>query len=425
MKVWLVKVGEQLPVGISKADWQGRTGLLAAFLARRGHDVTWWSSTFDHVRKQQQFKTDQNITITPGLELRLLRGCGYARNVSIQRLRDHLQIARKFRAAAAESETPDIIVASLPTIELCKASVEYGARVGIPVVLDMRDMWPDIFADVLPRPLRPLGRLLLSPWYLQARQTCARATAIIGITDQFVEWGVRRAGRPRGPLDRTFPIPYDATEPANDRLAAADRFWSDFGLQRNDHLTVCYLGSMGRQLDLVHVIDAAAILNARNRPIRFVLCGRGERLDSYRRRARHLSNIYFPGWIDAAQVWSLMRRSDVGLDPLPDRYDFVSNVNNKAVEYLSAGLPIISSPRRGVLHDLLARESCGLSYSPGSSDELVGLLEQVQADREALQGMAVSARRLFERHFSADVVNERLTKYLTEVAAVTPPRPSR
>jgi glycosyltransferase involved in cell wall biosynthesis len=114
-----------------------------------------------------------------------------------------------------------------------------------------------------------------------------------------------------------------------------------------------------------------------------------------------------------------MRRSDAGLDPLPDRYDFLATVNNKAVEYLSAGLPIISSPRRGVLYDLLTGEACGLSYPAGSTDELVGILDHLQADALALARMADRARALFDRSFAADTVHAQMTAYLAEVVEST------
>ena len=420
MNIWLVTIGEPLPLGISKDDRLHRTGQFARFLASRGHGVLWWTSTFDHFRKKHHFAEDTRTEVAPGLKLCLLRGSGYSRNISLSRFRDHVQIARKFAMASVECDRPDVIVAALPTIELCGTCVEHGVRRGIPVVLDMRDMWPDIFVDAAPKPLRPLGRLLLGPLYQQARRACGRATAIIGITEEFVDWGLRRGGRERGPLDRAFPIAYEAATPRADKLAAAERFWDDFGVHKNEPgLTVCYFGSVGVQLDLMHIIEAAHILNQRERSVRFVLCGRGDRLEEYRRRAQGLPNVLFPGWVDGSQIWSLMRRSRAGLDPLPDRYDFLATINNKAVEYLSAGLPVISSPRRGVLCDLLMSESCGLSYSAASADELAGILENLWADPGALARMSNRARTLFDRRFSADTVHTRMTEHLAEVVACT------
>ena len=88
----------------------------------------------------------------------MLHGCGYSSNVSLARFRDHRQVAERFAAAAAaEPRRPDIIVAGLPTIELCLESTRYGKQRGVPVVLDMRDMWPDVFLELLPPALRSAG----------------------------------------------------------------------------------------------------------------------------------------------------------------------------------------------------------------------------------------------------------------------------
>ena len=158
MNVWLVTIGEPVPIREGSRDRLHRTGYFARFLADRGHEVAWWTSTFDHFRKRHWFDEDTTVELGTGLKARLLHGCGYRSNISLARFHDHRQIAKKFahhaRAAAA---APDIIVSALPTIELCLESVAYGRRRGVPVVLDMRDMWPDIFVDTVPGPARPFG----------------------------------------------------------------------------------------------------------------------------------------------------------------------------------------------------------------------------------------------------------------------------
>ena len=49
MDIWVIKDGEPLPIEPDARVL--RTGLLAAELVRRGHTVTWWTSTFAHHRK--------------------------------------------------------------------------------------------------------------------------------------------------------------------------------------------------------------------------------------------------------------------------------------------------------------------------------------------------------------------------------------
>jgi glycosyltransferase involved in cell wall biosynthesis len=125
--------------------------------------------------------------------------------------------------------------------------------------------------------------------------------------------------------------------------------------------------------------------------------------------------------VDAVKIHVLMRRSQIGIDPLPDRYDFLASVNNKAVEYLSASLPIASSPRRGVLFELLAREQCGVSYDSGDAQGLANLLTDLAGRREMRNRMAANAGRLFRQHFMADKICSEMTEFLQKVVSVYRP----
>jgi len=418
MNVWLIKIGEPVPVGEAANDRLYRTGALAHFLAARGHQVTWWTSTFDHSRKKHWFEDDATLRPQAGLEIRLLHGCGYRSSLSLARMRDHRQIGRKFaQAAAAHTARPDVIVVALPTIELSLEAVRYGQARGVPVVVDARDMWPDIFVDAAPKAARPLARWLLGPLFRRAREAFAGATAIIGPTEGFVAWGLERAGRERTDLDLAFPFAYESEAPSADAISRAEVYWEEHGVTASGGPPVaCFVGTLGRQLDLETVINAAHRLAAANAPWRFVICGLGDRLEDYREQAGDLPNVVFPGWVDQAQIYVLLRRATVGLDPLPDRYDFLVHINNKAIEYLSAGLPIVSTPARGVLADLLVHEGCGASYNYGDAEGLARLLTGILGQPERLAAMRREAQRLFDERYTAKEVYGGMEAYLTEIA---------
>lgn len=418
MRVWLVTIGEPVPVGAEASARLLRTGLLARHLAQRGHEVVWWSSTFDHTRKVQRFTEEQVLQPEERLELRLLRGCGYARNVSLARFRDHRQIAARFAAEAPRAQKPDIILCSLPTVELCRAATRYGRAAGVPVVLDMRDMWPDLFVEALPALARPFGRALLAPLFAEARAACSDATAIIGHTDAFMQWGVRRAGRAVGPLDRVFPMGYPVRPVSEQDLRSAEEFWRARGVMRQEgRVTACFVGALSRVFDFDAVLAASALTRRRGGSFRVIMCGVGERLEACKRAAMDNPDVLFAGWVDAAQIHVLLRLCDFGLDPLPDRTDFTSTVNNKAVEYLSAGLPILASPAHGALHELLTTNGCGVTYGVGDATALADAVQRLAGDRAALDRMRRNASELFERRFRAEKVNADFEAYLGEVVA--------
>jgi glycosyltransferase involved in cell wall biosynthesis len=418
MRIWLVTIGEPLPVKDGVNDRLYRTGYFAQFLADRGHGVTWWSSTFNHMRKTRLFDKDTEITLRPGLELRLLNGRGYKTNISLARLRDHRQIAAKFAVAAAASSTPDIVVCAMPTIELSLAAARYGARVDVPVVLDVRDMWPDVFLDSVPAALRPIAKLALAPMYTEARLACSGAAAISGVTEAFVAWGLRVGRRARSPLDKAFPMGYKTEPPSHDEIADGERYWDSLGVTRaSGEFVVCFFGTFGRQFDLETVISVAGRLEREGKPFRFVLCGTGDRYEHYRRMAEGAKSILFPGWVSAARIYTLQRRSAVGLNPLVDTVNFRANINNKAIEYMSAGLPAVSSPARGVLADLLRDQQCGVTYGSGDADGLYAALEAARCDPAHRAEMSRNAARLFEEKFRAERVYEAMAAYLGEVCA--------
>jgi glycosyltransferase involved in cell wall biosynthesis len=210
---------------------------------------------------------------------------------------------------------------------------------------------------------------------------------------------------------------YTSVAPADEKLRAAEKFWDDQGITADGTRPVAsFVGTLGRHFELETVLAAAKALHADRSPVQFVIAGTGDRLEYYRQLCSGLDNVIFPGWVDAAAIHVLMRRSIVGLDPLLDRYDFLATINNKAIEYLSAGLPVVSSPTRGELARLLEQEQCGLSYDIHDAAGLAVILKQLCGDRPRLGRLAENARRVFQKQFTAEKVYGDMMAYLEGIA---------
>lgn len=415
MNVWLVKVGEPLPTDGTNVRLL-RVGSLASTLTELGHSVLWWSSTFDHTHKTQRAHGDVTVEVRRGYRLRMMRSIGYEKNVSIRRVIDHVELGRRFARAMREESRPDVIFCALPTIELAMVAARYGRRMAVPVVLDVRDLWPDAFAQFAPLWARPLARLALWPLEAAVRSACVGAHAITGINDAFVDWGVRHAGRSRRGSDRVFPLGFSERPPSEEAQRTAVEHWRQLGVTEGDGtFNICFVGTMGRHVDLRSIIDAARSLRDERPSIRLFLCGRGDHLDSYRERARGCDNVIFTGWIGAAEIWTLMRLSAVGLAPYHNTPDFLVSVPNKAVEYLSAGLPIVS-PLQGVLANLLRDEACGVTVPEHDAQSLATCLRGLRDDPDRLAAMSANALRVFEERFVSERINADLCAYLEETA---------
>jgi glycosyltransferase involved in cell wall biosynthesis len=414
MQVWLINIAEHSPVDGEKSRLR-RMGILADRLVDRGHGVLWWTSTFDHSHKRQRFHEDRKVELCSNHHLWFMHAPAYRGNVSLRRLWNHHLLGRKFAHLATKEPVPDLILCSLPTLEMGVSAAAYGARAGVPVVLDIRDLWPDVMLDLFPGWTRAVGSLAVLPLERMASRACRGAFAITGTTPGFVRWGLDRAGRPAGDWDRDFPFGYPAKKLDPAARAKALEFWAGHGVRPEGREgRICFFGAVGRQFAFDTLFQAIRMLRGRL-PAQLVLCGVGDRLEDCRRAAADLPEIVFPGWVGPEEIWALMEISSFAVAPYQNKPNFTKNITNKLIEYLAGGLPVLTSLREGVLPELLAANDCGMSYGDDPR-KLAEILCSLQVDPSRRRTMGSHALDLFQSRFEASKVYEGMIDYLEGVA---------
>ncbi len=377
---------------------------MARRYARSGDDVVWFNSSFYHARKMHRFSETVVRQVEPRLTIVGLYGDAYRKNVSLRRLRHNRQVAAQFRKQLGAFPKPDVIVASMPLPELASEATKFARTHGIPVVVDIRDFWPDIWLEAMPAALRPLGRVALWPYYRMLRNAIDGATGVSGLSEPCVEWGLGLGTRARTIFDKPLPLAYEAPDLSAEAIAEASAFWDATGVPENrDALTLCYFGNISRRYEFDTIFDAVKLLpeNVRSR-IRIVLCGVGERYDELKVLAERSGTIVMPGWMDAAQIETLKQRSQIGLLPYPSSQDYTKSMPNKVFDYFVGGLPILTS-LQGVTGDLIRAKGCGWLYGNRDPDSLARLLKRLVDDKQAI---AEAARQSVEvaHVYSADAV---------------------
>lgn len=401
---WVLCTGEPLPIdpGVPRLL---RAGLLCERLVREGYDVDFWSSNFDHFTKRHRLaSTGTEVReLGPGHQLRLLPSSGYARNVSLARVRDHAQVGRAFLAAAEGLSRPDVVVASMPTIDLASAAATYAAARAIPVVLDLRDLWPEIFHMDRPFPVGPAIRLLSSGWSRQLNRSLRAASAVVGITEEFVEWGCRRSGRVRRPeVDLALPLGYPPATAPTAAEAEAERSLVASGALRPGAFQLAFLGSVSHRMDLDTLCAAAVRAGEQGLPLHVVVAGSGEALKGLQ-DAYGSPNVKFLGRVDQTVLRAILRTSRAGVVPYRNSLDFRMSIPNKAIEYLAYGLPVLTS-LEGSLARLVSERALGQTYVEGDPESLLGRVKEYLTDPALRDLHAQNARSTFDASFSTDVV---------------------
>jgi glycosyltransferase involved in cell wall biosynthesis len=420
MRVWLIKVGEEIPDDPGSPRLL-RTGILAKHLLERGHDVTWWNATVNHQRKLQRANKTVVTASCAGYRLILLYGCTYKRNISPTRILSHIQNAREFCRLAPQMAKPDVIVCSYPTIELARAACEFANMHRIPIVVDFRDMWPAIIEGYIPTGLKWLARPLLAHWRRSLQFIVRSATVRTGITDAFVAWSIAAGGCKTGQYDRAFHLAVDPGAPDPALLAKADQLWDALGLRRTPGITQCYFGGrLSGRTDMRALVMGAMLLSAEERTrIRLVICGSGDIERELRAIAAGASHIVLPGWRSAAELQALLGRSDVGLLPYKSSPDFLASFPNKVGEYLASGLPILTG-LGGLTGELLEKHGIGIFYQEGSPASAATSLRRIVSEPAALRAMAERATAVYRQHFDPRKIYLDYCGLIEELALVGP-----
>lgn len=406
MKIWIISDGEPLPTDNENVRLR-RMGNLANILSERGNDVVWFSSNFEHYTKQ--FRTDQDEvkTINSNYKIVLLQTKGYKKNVSLNRLLHFKTFSDKFLRIAAQLKKPDIILSTMAPIQASKAVQQYALESEVPYVIDIRDLWPEIYYEVTPKLLHPLVKLLVEKNKKTLEKVLKNSTSIVGVTEKFLEYGLSIAKISKRSNDAVFHTAYPDILDSNEK---AKEFWNELGIENNDFI-VTFVGNFGKQFNLKTLFKAIDLID--DKRIKFVLCGVGEKFNYYYEKYHSNPQVIMPGWLGKNEIATLLKLSSVGVAPYVDSINFRLNMPNKFGEYLSASLPILVSVP-GMMEEKLNENKNGYYYK--DEYELRNKIIELYQNFDLLKKMSTSSRELYKNQFNVDTVYTEFAQYLENVA---------
>lgn len=401
MHIWLLQIGEALP--LSENIRKLRTAILSEKLINKGHSVLWWTSAFDHFKKDWMFHKDTEIEIENGLKIKALKGIGYKKNISISRFIDHRVIAWKFKRLAPIMQKPNIIVASMPSYDMAYNACCFARSNNIPLLVDIRDQWPDIFIHNVPLKVQKLIKFFLAYEFYMIKKVMQNADGLLSMMNDLLEWGLQYTERQKTWKDRVFYLGYQRNISKEDSKRILELF--DNGKYE---FVVAFIGTFASYHNPSILLDCAKRL----KDICFVLAGDGELFSEIKHKASELHNVKLAGWLNQDEITTLVKYSHIGICPSNQVAKFFPN---KAFAYLSAGLPVISA-FQGDLKEIIEKHQIGLYYPPNDVDALVNCIKKLYYDKMLYKKMSENAGRVFEEMFDADKIYEEYAKHIEEMA---------
>lgn len=404
MNVWLIKDSEVLPIDEGNQRL-ARMALIAEQLASAGDTVTWWTSSFSHFEKKFRKYENIKVNVHDNYSIFLLKTNGYVKNVSIKRLIHNWKIANGFYSFAKSENFPDVILVDLPTISFVYKAIKFGRKHNVPVIVDVRDLNPDVFPDAFNGIKKAIVKVGIIPLQIMLKNSMKKATAIVGTTQPYLDYGLKYASRRQRKDDKVFYVAYpDNKDPLNKDSVEK---WDSYKL--DGKTVICFFGQFGNMVDIETVVNAARKCKNNNLDVVFMLCGNGERVEEYKRTTKELDNMIFPGWVNKDDIRALGAISTAGLMAYKPSKNYELQMPNKFSEYLSMGLVILLQPD-GLMKSVIEDKRCGYSYK--SPDDLVSAIEDMIRNKRTTESMKLNSRRLYEQKFSAEKIYKEYADYI-------------
>ena len=395
---WIINPYDKI---LGEQETNARYGTLASELINRGHRVVWWTSTFNHGSKSKRAPIQNPVE---GLEIRYLPVPAYKRNIGFDRLWNCYKYGREFYMEALKAPKPDVILASLPPIESAANAVRYAQPRKIPVIIDVQDIWPEAFLLPFPKSVHRPVSLLLSPYFKLSARAYREASAITGVSPQYVDLALSKRTRqnPRIPSHVAY-LGYD------------EEIFSSVEPKFNDEkIRVVFAGTLGHTYDVEAMVRAASMLAKSHPSVEIAILGSGPLEEKARSLAAelHLPSSIFFGRLPFTEVVAWLKSSSIGINGYAAGAP--QSFTNKICEYAGAGLAIANSLPDG-LDTFIDNHAIGLNYQAGNAEQLHAILTKMIDESDLLSLYKTNSRKiavdLFERKkvyqdFASFVLNQ-------------------
>jgi len=308
----------------------------------------------------------------------------------------------------------DVLIASSPPFFPHISGTLIAAFRRVPLVLEVRDLWPDYLADMGHLGNASARRMVFG----LERNLLHRADHVVTVTEALK----KRLLEKELPAEKITVIPngvdpslyYKSDEPAPLPDLRSDR----------SKFTVGYLGNFGAGQALEVVVRAAELLQRQNPQVRLVMAGDGTEGQTIRRLAASLGvnnlTIHLPVAKDRTRAF--YNACDVCLVPLAPLKSLAGALPTKLFESLACERPVIASVE-GESAALIEGAKAGMVVPPGDAPALASAIQGMQAISETERAeMGRRGREAVIARFSRAAGADRFLELLTLVAQRSPRR---
>lgn len=347
-----------------------RTGKFVNDYIKKGYDVIYVTSDFDHMTKKRYYFNEYKNS-------KQLHVISYKKNLSISRILSHLMFSYKtfYMLLACK---PELVYVEVPNNSLVKSSAKYKKINNAEIIVDVFDMWPESM------PVKTKNMIVnwgFDIWRNFRNKNLKFADQIWIECDYYRE--LLSAQKINLPMETKYLKLKNAETSIEMKVS-------------EEEIDLCYLGSINNIID-ISLIEKIVSEFAKNKRTRIHIIGDGERKDEFLDILKKNSIEI----IDHGKVYEIDKLQEIfdqcwfGINVL--REDLAIGITMKSISYFRGGLPIINTVQGDTSRFV---EECNIGINVDRHDVKSCVLRILNITKDDLACMKNNTRNLFEQKFA-------------------------
>ena len=347
-----------------------RTGKFVNDYVKKGYDVIYVTSDFDHMTKKRycfnEYKNSKQLHVI-----------SYKKNLSISRILSHLMFSYKtfYMLLACK---PELVYVEVPNNSLVKSSAKYKKINNAEIIVDVFDMWPESM------PVKTKNMIVnwgFDIWRNFRNKNLKFADQIWIECDYYRE--LLSAQKINLPMETKYLKLKNAETSIEMKVS-------------EEEIDLCYLGSINNIID-ISLIEKIVSEFAKNKRTRIHIIGDGERKDEFldilKKNSIEIN--------DHGKVYEIDKLQEIfdqcwfGINVL--REDLAIGITMKSISYFRGGLPIINTVQGDTSRFV---EECNIGINVDRHDVKSCVLRILNITKDDLACMKNNTRNLFEQKFA-------------------------
>lgn len=380
-----------------------------------GHSVTVIAGNFHYMVGAANAKRHWRFTVKTNADgVRVIR-CPVSRNYNagfMGRILGYLSftLSALIGGLRFANDRYDRLLITSPPLFLGLSALALAWYKRLPLLLEIRDLWPDsaVGAGVLH------NRQLIGLAYRFEKYLYQKAVLIAVLTPAFRDKLIQEKEV----------IPEKIIFIPN----AADLRWSEQALARkgcalrtklglNERFVVIYVGAHGLANDLTQIVRAAALLKDDN--VHFLLIGDGPEKGKLMEIVdqQKLTNVSFMDPVPKSEIFDYIVAADAGVSVLKKAAVFKTVYSNKTFDYAACRKPVLMAID-GVSRTMIESAEAGMFVEPENPEDFALKVRVYMADRVLLREHGDNGYRFVKAHFDRDILAK---EYLKAILSISPP----